>query len=251
MKAPLVVCCFLVVACDASKLAQSASVPLGDPFHVRAGTTVELENGATLQFLRVTNDSRCPVDVTCVWQGEAFLEIELRAGGKSGRESISTERKDVTLLAHRVQALGLYPAPRSSEPVDPKDYVAMFRVAEAPSAGAKPFKTFSTRAEALPVAERYIRAFSGSAREICTDWETRSRVTYRRDSSTLCDMGMHIAESPQAVHEAPDAWHFYFKIDNAELLARMGQPVFMFVAVPKDATDALDQVRETDVRALP
>jgi hypothetical protein len=234
----------------AAKFAQAAPVAFGDPFNVHAGKTAELENGATLQFLRVTNESRCPAEVTCLWQGEAKLEIELRADGKHARESLTTQLKELTLLGHRVQLLGVYPAPPASEPIRPDDYVAMFRVAEARPAGAKPFKSSITREDAARAAERYIRAFSSSVKEVCTDWETRGLVAYARASELVCDMGMHIAQPAQAVREDAGAWRFYFRIDDAELIARIGQPAFRIVEVPKSATDALDQVRDGDVGAL-
>src|SRR5712671_4055395 len=44
------------------------SLPLGKSAAV-SGT------GARITFRRVTEDSRCPVDVTCIWAGDAKIEL--------------------------------------------------------------------------------------------------------------------------------------------------------------------------------
>jgi hypothetical protein len=60
----------------------------GDTYHVQAGDTVELRvgesallagEGARVTFTSVAADSRCPVDVTCVWAGDAHVRLEVAA----------------------------------------------------------------------------------------------------------------------------------------------------------------------------
>lgn len=87
-----------------------ASVPPGDPFYVWHGQSVELAPGLKLKFIDV-NDGRCPAGDTCVWQGEAFVEVELQFKGQTGRGTITTEKPEGTVLAHRVKLLGVYPPP--------------------------------------------------------------------------------------------------------------------------------------------
>jgi hypothetical protein len=123
--------------------------------YVRNGESVELAHGVKLKFVDVTNDSRCPVDEggACVWQGEAFVEIELQVKGQTARGSITTQNPDRTLLAHRVRLLGLYPPRRESETRPAEEYCAFFRVADAAPASAK---AFANRAAALAAARRYV-----------------------------------------------------------------------------------------------
>lgn len=57
----------------------------GESFTLQILQSVRIEPGGTvLQFSEVASDSRCPVDVTCVWEGNA--EVVLRATG-SGDDS--------------------------------------------------------------------------------------------------------------------------------------------------------------------
>lgn len=48
---------------------------------VLKGETVVLK-GVSIKFLEVTEDSRCPKDVTCVWAGRAIVKVEVSANGK-------------------------------------------------------------------------------------------------------------------------------------------------------------------------
>src|SRR5262245_1504231 len=84
--------------------ALAAPVPLGDPFYVRYGESVELTHGVKVKLVDV-KEGRCTG--TCLWQGEAFVEIELQVAGQTARGTITTEKTNGTLLAHRVKLLGL------------------------------------------------------------------------------------------------------------------------------------------------
>jgi hypothetical protein len=48
---------------------------VGDEFTIAPGETVTLADGATLRFDEITEDSRCPADVTCVWEGRATIRL--------------------------------------------------------------------------------------------------------------------------------------------------------------------------------
>lgn len=48
---------------------------------VSKGETVVLK-GVSIKFIEVTEDSRCPKDVTCIWAGRAIVKVEVDANGK-------------------------------------------------------------------------------------------------------------------------------------------------------------------------
>ncbi len=51
---------------------------LGQEFSLSIGQTASIQGeDLRLKFLEVVNDSRCPSDVTCVWQGQASSLIEI------------------------------------------------------------------------------------------------------------------------------------------------------------------------------
>ena len=240
-------CVVLTICALGIAPAVAAQPPLGDPFHVRNGESVELAHGVKLKF-DVTNDGRCPADVSCLWQGEAFVDIELQVEGQTARASITTERPESTLLAHRVKLLGLYPSPRESEKKSAKEYVAFFRVADASPASAE---TFANRDAALATAVRYVDAYTSSAKQVCADWQKRRLLSYVQDSGGLCQMISKVLRTAHAVNEDAGSWRFFFLVDDPQMRTEMNESLYLFVAMSKAPKDAFDQVRETDVVLLP
>lgn len=106
-------------------------------------TTVELGVGEAVtipgtvlrvEFLGVEEDSRCPVDVTCVWEGNAAVELGLNAGsGPTHLHVLNTalEPRAVDFAGVRVTVVGLTPQPHEGEPIPPDHYVVTLRVESA------------------------------------------------------------------------------------------------------------------------
>jgi hypothetical protein len=84
-----------------------------------------------LMFRTVSQDSRCPVDVVCIWQGNAAVEVDLAlAAGPSAPYTFDTSDADpsVTVGGFRVTLLALTPEPRADATIPPGDYRAWFRI---------------------------------------------------------------------------------------------------------------------------
>src|SRR5205085_7430920 len=82
MKRCLTVLLFVLLAAGAVA-AQTARI--GHEFELKAGRVVTLDGGhLRIRFARVESDSRCPVDVECVWAGNAELLFEV--GARSWKE---------------------------------------------------------------------------------------------------------------------------------------------------------------------
>jgi hypothetical protein len=64
----------LTLGC-ASNPNEPTPLPLAQPFELRVGATVSLENDLTVTFLQVNSDSRCPTNATCVRAGEAVITV--------------------------------------------------------------------------------------------------------------------------------------------------------------------------------
>lgn len=81
-------------------------------------------------FSSVTEDSRCPVDVTCVWAGRAVVALAISAG--SGASTIELEVgqwREVEGL--RLAATALDPQPREGQEIPPEDYRLELSLARA------------------------------------------------------------------------------------------------------------------------
>jgi len=84
-----------------------------------------------LSFGRVLEDSRCPIDAICVWQGNAAVELGIRAGmGPTVPLRVNTtlEPRSVVWNGIRVTLLEVAPAPKASEPIRPEAYSVKVRV---------------------------------------------------------------------------------------------------------------------------
>jgi hypothetical protein len=73
-------------------------------------------------------DSRCPVNVTCVWEGDAQVTIGLsRQAQAPGRLQLHTSQQfatEGTYLNYRVRLTALMPAPRDGNPIESGSYSA-------------------------------------------------------------------------------------------------------------------------------
>ena len=84
-----------------------------------------------VSFVRVVEDSRCPVDVVCVWEGNAQIELGIRMGmGPTFPLQMNTtlaprftDWNDI-----RVTLLELLPQPRADDPPRPEGYTARIRL---------------------------------------------------------------------------------------------------------------------------
>ena len=109
---------------------------LGREFEIRAGqrTTVK---GTRLQirFAAVENDSRCPSDVTCVWAGNAAVQLQLGSGKRSKTVTLNTSNSpsfvgEVEYQGYKVKLIGLSPYPRSDRKIAKRDYRATLLVSK-------------------------------------------------------------------------------------------------------------------------
>ena len=99
------------------------SVPLGQPFTLQPGERVALPGDASLRYLNIANDSRCPPDVQCIRAGDAdvLFEFVSTAGGAAEQVTLNTEKApSASIGAWRLQLVTLEhgDAPRATVRVD-------------------------------------------------------------------------------------------------------------------------------------
>ena len=98
------------------------SVALGQPFTLQPGERVSLPGDASLRYLGIANDSRCPPDVQCIRAGDADVLFEFTpAGGTTEKITLNTERMpSAPVGAWKLQLVTLEQgdAPRATVRVD-------------------------------------------------------------------------------------------------------------------------------------
>ncbi|HVF40501.1 MAG TPA: hypothetical protein VM939_11435 [Gemmatimonadaceae bacterium] len=110
----------------------SVNAQLGTQFDLSAGQAARISGTPiTIHFRRVAEDSRCPVDVQCVWAGNGKAEVTLTATGFAKSDAVlntGIEPLAVTYAGYRISLPGLKPAPRAGVTIPAGNYVATFEV---------------------------------------------------------------------------------------------------------------------------
>jgi hypothetical protein len=106
-------------------------IPLGREFTLAPGQSAVVEDGVRLTLKSVSDDSRCPVDVTCVWEGDAKVSVEVLTPAPRAEHELHTSSRfdrEAKHGAYRVSLVKLEPAPRSTATISQGDYRATFVV---------------------------------------------------------------------------------------------------------------------------
>lgn len=89
------------------------------------------DNGdLSVSFDAVTEDSRCPRGVQCVWEGNAAVRLTLESGDETEVFVLSTARepRQASFAGYAIDFRDLAPYPASEEPLDREAYVARIAV---------------------------------------------------------------------------------------------------------------------------
>jgi len=121
----------LFIACASGEVPTQApqEVALASEFRLAPGQARRVaSSGLTVRFVRLISDSRCPVSVTCIWEGDGELEVELNLGEERSLARLHTHGgpqhpKETLFSVYRVRLVDLNPAP-ANPPRPESEYVA-------------------------------------------------------------------------------------------------------------------------------
>ena len=116
---------------------------LNVPFEVLVGDSVKLVNGAEISILNV-EDSRCPADVLCIWQGEAKISVNVIKDSEDlGNFVLSTleEKKTQRFDSFSINLVDVQPYPYSNKETKISDYVVTLLVSDT-RATTSPLKQY-------------------------------------------------------------------------------------------------------------
>jgi hypothetical protein len=96
-----------------------------------------------ITLLEIAEDSRCPLDVTCVWQGQASVKLHIEDQKKS-EEIVLNDDKSINLQIAplEIKLVDLFPYPVSTETITPEKYIATIEIVKNSESIAPPLKQF-------------------------------------------------------------------------------------------------------------
>ena len=108
-----------------------------DQFQLKVNQTALEPETVTVKFLNVTGDSRCPSDVSCIWQGEVAVVVNvLKNNYDMGNFSLINglgENNATTQIpgGYFLQLIKVEPYPTSSTTIHLSNYTATFVLSKA------------------------------------------------------------------------------------------------------------------------
>jgi hypothetical protein len=118
-------------SCNKStELTGDSSFSLNDTLQLPINkSAINNENQITVRIDSVLNDSRCPSDVVCVWEGNAAVRFILNNDGEETKFVLNTHggdnfRKDTIIVGYSIQFVNLKPFPVSTRKISNDEYVA-------------------------------------------------------------------------------------------------------------------------------
>ena len=90
--------------------------------------------GIKIKFLDVIEDSRCPKGQTCIWAGNAKVQVQVFAGRRASTFEInsSLSPQTATIGGYEIRLESLDPRPDTARRPDKGRYVAVFAVRKLP-----------------------------------------------------------------------------------------------------------------------
>jgi hypothetical protein len=122
----------------------TGTTDLDSPFNIGINQTAHLTSAdIDLSFVDVTEDSRCPSDVQCIWAGRVSVLVELKiasSGENLGRfgmtltgdvESDIGNNDHLSIGGYLIELVNVMPYPISTRVIEPSQFVATLTVSKA------------------------------------------------------------------------------------------------------------------------
>jgi hypothetical protein len=106
-------------------------VAIGQEFQLAVGQEARIVGTPiTVTFRSVSDDSRCPSNVQCVWAGDAAIKLGLAANSTAQESTIhlNIDPKTVDFSGYRIKATNLAPVPKSGSTISAGAYIVTLQV---------------------------------------------------------------------------------------------------------------------------
>ncbi len=112
--------------------AEPKTIYLAEDFMLKIGESVQIEGGlGFIKFIKILEDSRCPINVTCVWAGNVKAEFEiLDRDRKKTRTFLNSNVKpnNVLLKGYTLQLISILPPKTKGIKISAKKYQVKLRI---------------------------------------------------------------------------------------------------------------------------
>ncbi|WP_339134702.1 MAG: hypothetical protein WGN25_16070 [Candidatus Electrothrix sp. GW3-4] len=128
MKKLFLLCTCLIMLAACAKGPQPEDFP--QTIELRSGASKKVSNDLTIRLNTVLEDSRCPTNVECAWEGNAEILLEL-SGGDLESTHLNTGGqfpKTEVYNGYTITLEDLKPHPVEGESIPEKDYIAVLSV---------------------------------------------------------------------------------------------------------------------------
>lgn len=131
MRRALLILPLLLIACQGD-----VAPRLGKEFVLKHGETTVLDEQLTVKLVSITNESRCPAHLRCVWQGNAQVNLKVnKAGAAPSVVSVNTVgmRKYPRMAKYheyKIELTGLAPHPKDNKPIPQPTYAASLLISK-------------------------------------------------------------------------------------------------------------------------
>lgn len=121
-----------LVACRSAGAPASHVASLDQDFQLAPRErAVFAQQKLTVEFLRVIEDSRCPIDVTCVWAGEVKVLLSTRIDAAEAVQHEIKAGEHATLGEFRLFVVQVQPERMSTREISPEEYRVTLRVSRS------------------------------------------------------------------------------------------------------------------------
>jgi hypothetical protein len=115
------------VLCLCMSLNEAKAILPETQFQLKVNQTLTMDSyGIKVTFLNIISDSRCPYDVTCIWQGEARALVNIIENNQDrGNFTLSTlsGHDQIVFGTHTLHLLQVKPSVSSTKKISHADYV--------------------------------------------------------------------------------------------------------------------------------
>jgi len=120
-----------LISCDKESISESFSFGLENDFKIN-GEYHSIDNALNFSIIEI-NDSRCPSDVICVWEGKADVKIDVMSPIR-GSVMLSTYNhlKD-TLGNYSFELKEVTPYPNSTKTIKLEEYNVTLKIEKLPN----------------------------------------------------------------------------------------------------------------------